>query len=216
MKKYTTTQRLKQIMEERGLKQVKILEMSKPYQEELGIYMSKSSLSEYINGKSNPDQRKLTLLGSTLGVSEAWLMGYDVDKVRGNSDIVEMLALDSNKVNKNIVSRGREEYISEVGDTSIIERFEKEIKDSYQKLADDSPNFTRVDDWTEKWLNSFYTSYYFAESHTKTVIARYYTIPINKREPIDILLNSLSNYLIEDRKITDITIMKGTVHIEED
>lgn len=216
MKKYTTAQRLKQIMDERGLKQVKILEMSKPYQEELGIYMSKSSLSEYINGKSNPDQRKLTLLGSTLGVSEAWLMGFDVDKVRGNSDIVEMLALDSNKVNKNIVSRGREEYISEVGDTSIIERFEKEIKDSYQKLADDSPNFTRVDDWTEKWLNSFYTSYYFAEPHTKTVIARYYTIPINKREPIDILLNSLSNYLIEDRNITDIVIMKGSVHIEED
>ncbi|WP_438838158.1 helix-turn-helix domain-containing protein [Streptococcus pluranimalium] len=76
--KVETSQRLKQIMNERGLRQVDILNMSLPYQKSLGIKMGKSTLSQYISGKSTPDQNKLVLLAKTLNVSEAWLMGYDV------------------------------------------------------------------------------------------------------------------------------------------
>lgn len=75
--KRNTSQRLKQVMEERGLRQVDILEMSKPYQREFDIKLGKSALSQYISGKTVPDQDKLVLLSKTLGVSEAWLMGYD-------------------------------------------------------------------------------------------------------------------------------------------
>lgn len=77
-KKNITSCRLKQLMQERKLKQVDILNLSIPYQLEFNITMNKSSLSQYINGRSNPDQHKLFLLSQTLGVSEAWLMGYDV------------------------------------------------------------------------------------------------------------------------------------------
>ncbi|WP_430597540.1 helix-turn-helix domain-containing protein [Enterococcus sp. AZ177] len=80
--KTNTAARLKQIMSERNLKQVDILNMSKPYQEKLGIKLSKSHLSQYVNGKSSPDQYKLYLLAETLGVNEAWLMGYDTSKDR--------------------------------------------------------------------------------------------------------------------------------------
>ncbi len=216
MKKYTTAQRLKQIMEERGLKQVKILEMSKPYQEELDIYMSKSSLSEYVSGKSNPDQRKLTLLARTLGVDETWLMGYEVDKERGMLEILENVVLKSNKANKQIVEDGRRQFLMLVGDTSLVKKFEKEIRDNYINIGKTNPSYRRIDEWTEKWLDSFYTTFYFAEAHTRTLIARYYIIPSEKREPVDILLNSLSNYLIEDTQLESIYGVRGTVHIEED
>lgn len=79
--KRDTSQRLKQIMEERGLRQVDILEMSKPYQEVFNVKLGKSALSQYISGKTVPDQDKLVLLSKTLGVSEAWLMGYDATNV---------------------------------------------------------------------------------------------------------------------------------------
>lgn len=82
MRKATTSERLKQIMNEENLKQVDILNMSLPYQKKLNIKMSKSHLSQYVNGKSNPDQNKLYLLGKTLNVSEAWLMGFDVSRDR--------------------------------------------------------------------------------------------------------------------------------------
>lgn len=42
--------------------------------------MGKSALSQYVSGKSNPDQHKLVLLAKTLGVSEPWLMGFEVEK----------------------------------------------------------------------------------------------------------------------------------------
>lgn len=39
-------------------------------------------MSQYVTGKSKPDDKKLYLLSKTLNVSEAWLMGYDVEKKR--------------------------------------------------------------------------------------------------------------------------------------
>lgn len=76
--KETTSQRLKYIMRELNLKQVDVIEKSKPYQKELGVSLGKSALSQYVNGKSVPDQGKLTLLSKVLGVTQPWLMGYDV------------------------------------------------------------------------------------------------------------------------------------------
>ena len=78
MKKYTTSERLKQIMSEKGLKQVDILRLAKPFCEKTGISLGKSSLNQYISGYAEPGQHKLYILGLALNVSEAWLMGYDV------------------------------------------------------------------------------------------------------------------------------------------
>lgn len=92
MKKVKTSDRLKKIMKEKNLKQVDIINMSKPYQEKLGIPMSKSHLSQYVNDKSNPDNYKLHLLALTLKVNEAWLMGYeDVEKERQTEDDVDIV-----------------------------------------------------------------------------------------------------------------------------
>ncbi|MFK4897350.1 S24 family peptidase [Lactococcus petauri] len=81
MNKISTSQeRLRQLMDEKGLKQVDILNLSKPWQNSLDIKMSKTHLSNYVNGKSTPDNFRLVLLSKVLGVSEAWLMGYDVPR----------------------------------------------------------------------------------------------------------------------------------------
>ena len=78
MKKYTTAQRLKQIMDARNLKQVNILEAAEPYCKKYGVKLGKNDLSQYVSGKVEPGQEKLTILGLALGISEVWLMGYDV------------------------------------------------------------------------------------------------------------------------------------------
>lgn len=94
--KNTTASRLKQVMSERNLKQVDVISLSKPYQKELGVKLGKSALSQYINGKSTPDQEKLVLLSKTLGVSEAWLIGYDApmvnDQQPNSHDIDDIIA----------------------------------------------------------------------------------------------------------------------------
>lgn len=85
MEKVSTAERLKQIMKERNLKQVDILERARPYAEKYNIKLNKGELSQFVNGKVEPGQWKLTILGLALDVSEAWLMGYDVPKERTSS-----------------------------------------------------------------------------------------------------------------------------------
>lgn len=82
MKKETTAIRLKQIMKERQLRQVDILEKCKPFCQKFDVKLGRNDLSQYVNGKVEPGQDKLTVLGMALNVSEAWLMGYDVPMER--------------------------------------------------------------------------------------------------------------------------------------
>ena len=86
MKKQTTSERLKQIMSERNLRQVDILEMCKPYCQKYNIKLGRNGLSQYVTGKVEPGQKKLTVLGMALNISEAWLMGFDVPMKRQVSD----------------------------------------------------------------------------------------------------------------------------------
>lgn len=78
MKNFTTADRLKQIMGERGMKQVDILDACKPYCEKYNVQLKKNDLSQYVSGKVEPKQDKLSILGMALNVNEVWLMGYNV------------------------------------------------------------------------------------------------------------------------------------------
>lgn len=82
MGKISTAERLKSLMEARRMKQVDILNAAKPYCEKFHIKLEKNDLSQYVNGKVEPGQDKLSILGHALNVSEAWLMGFDVPMER--------------------------------------------------------------------------------------------------------------------------------------
>ena len=76
----TSTERINQIMKERKLRQIDVLNVAKPFQQKYNIKFSKSHLSQYVNGKSNPDNEKIFLLSKVFGVTEAWLLGYNVPR----------------------------------------------------------------------------------------------------------------------------------------
>ena len=90
MKSSSTSERLKQIMDERSLRQVDILEAAKPFCEKYGVKLAKNDLSQYVSGKVEPRQEKLTILGLALNVSETWLMGYDVRRERDETEKAPM------------------------------------------------------------------------------------------------------------------------------
>ena len=87
MNRVTTAERLKEIMKERNLRQVDILNLSLPICAKLDAKMNKSDISQYLSGKAEPSQEKLVVLGMALNVSEAWLMGFDVSKERKSPTI---------------------------------------------------------------------------------------------------------------------------------
>lgn len=78
MRKMTVGERLNQIMSERGLKQKDILDKAEPYFTN-EVKISKSDLSQYVSGKTEPRSDKLHILAKALNVSEQWLLGYDND-----------------------------------------------------------------------------------------------------------------------------------------
>ena len=78
MRKTTTSERLKCLMSERQLRQIDILNLCKPYCEKYNVKVDKNHISQYINGKAEPRQDKLSILAMALDVDEAWLIGFDV------------------------------------------------------------------------------------------------------------------------------------------
>lgn len=76
--KVTTADRLNQLILERNLKQVDILELCKPYCKKYNVKLNKNDLSQYISNKYSPSQEKLSILSMALKVNEVWLMGYNV------------------------------------------------------------------------------------------------------------------------------------------
>lgn len=77
-----TATRLQTLMDQRSLKQADILRLAQPYCEKYKIKLGKSDLSQFVNGKVEPGQWKITVLSLALNVSEAWLMGLDVPMER--------------------------------------------------------------------------------------------------------------------------------------
>lgn len=76
---------LNQAMKEKRYRQVDLCN-------ETGI--DKSLMNNYLKGTCKPKHENLKLLSNALGVSEAWLMGYDnieAIKIEANKTIIELL-----------------------------------------------------------------------------------------------------------------------------
>ncbi|MDT2875650.1 helix-turn-helix domain-containing protein [Lactococcus lactis] len=155
--KTDTSNRLKQIMAERNLKQVDILNLSIPFQKKFGIKLSKSTLSQYVNSVQSPDQNRIYLLAKTLGVSEAWLMGFDVpmvesSKIENDSETIEKTVTVMKKLEE-----PRQKAVLDTANVQLKEQEEQKskivsIKNEQEKfdladLVDDS----KVD-W-DKWVS---------------------------------------------------------------
>ncbi len=70
--------RLKYIMNQRGLKQVDVLNLARPYCEKYNVKLAKNYLSQYCSGKNEPGKDILNVLSLALDVNPAWLQGFDV------------------------------------------------------------------------------------------------------------------------------------------
>ena len=89
MKTSNTSDRLSQVMKERNLRQIDIIRLAEPYCKFYKQKLGRNDLSQFVSGKVNPGQWKLTILGLALNVSESWLMGYDVPMERSpNSNTI--------------------------------------------------------------------------------------------------------------------------------
>lgn len=95
MYKYTFSQRLRQIQNERNLRQIDIIRLAEPYCNKFKIRIGRNDISQYISGKTEPRQNKIYILAKALNVSEAWLMGFDVPRERTEEEATDTEPLPS-------------------------------------------------------------------------------------------------------------------------
>lgn len=140
MKIATPNDRLKQIMKERNLRQVDVVKMSEYYQKEMNIKLTKSNISQYIKGTSNPDRKKIQLLAKTLKVSEGWLSGYDVKKnlVISKSELSnhfdKIFQSDKIKLDLDFANQKYENEQHKLTFLALLENFDKLEEDKQKNL----------------------------------------------------------------------------------
>ena len=74
----TIAERLKEIMEIKGLRQIDLVRLAEPAGDMAGLHISKSHISQYVSGRTQPRRDILKVLAEALGVSQLWLQGEDV------------------------------------------------------------------------------------------------------------------------------------------
>lgn len=83
--KKISSQRMRQLLDERGIKQVELVEMCKPFfwKTEDGdlVDVNKYDISQYLSGRYGPDTFKAAIIGQALGVNPLWIMGLPVDMI---------------------------------------------------------------------------------------------------------------------------------------
>lgn len=85
MERINVRERLKERMDELGMRQIDLVNACQPMCQKYGNLITRPHVSQWLSGRSEPSQNKIYILAEALNVSEAWLMGYDVPKEREQS-----------------------------------------------------------------------------------------------------------------------------------
>lgn len=129
--------RLGYIMRQRGLKQIDILNLTKPYCEKYHVKLAKNYLSQYCNGKNEPGKDILNVLSLALDVNPLWLQGFDVPQVStdmtGSDNITaeNVEANDTNtafNINVNNSSLANNNNLTQNGGYTKMKSFKKSSK----------------------------------------------------------------------------------------
>lgn len=136
MKRESTAVRLKQIMKEHNLRQVDILEKCKPFCQKFGVKLGRNDLSQYVNGKVEPGQEKLTILGLALNINEAWLMGFDVPMERNENTNISKDSTPIMTFFNKLNSRGKETATEQVRLLTLDKKYTQ--PDNITSIANES------------------------------------------------------------------------------
>lgn len=74
----TFAERLRQVMREKGLKQVDVIRLVQSLEENDRVKLGKSHISQYLSGKTEPRMEVMKALSKALEVNQLWLLGEDV------------------------------------------------------------------------------------------------------------------------------------------
>ena len=127
----TFKNRLVQAMQHRGIKAAELAKRTG---------LSKAQISQYTNGVYEAKQTALYKLAVALDVSEAWLMGYDVD--------MERLISQKCAEQTNIIELMQLHFGNEV--TELVQMFSQLNRKGKKKALDSIQDLNKITEYIEK------------------------------------------------------------------
>lgn len=172
------------------------------------------TLQNWESGKSQIKSDIVSKIAEFFNVSVPYLLNRSEERNEITTDTTQRYILNSNIPNKTIANNGKREFENLVS-TEVKNKFEEEILNLFIDRSETDDTILDPDKWQKKWLNEFYESFEKATPPVRMILARYYAIPREKREAVDLLLEMQSQpYIKDDGQLID--KYRGTVHIEED
>ena len=90
------SKRLKQVMQERGLRQIDLLKLIEPYCRKYEVNISKSHISQYLSGRIYPSLFNFSILCLSLSVPMEWLCAVeDIDESEKKKEAREYKSLEN-------------------------------------------------------------------------------------------------------------------------
>lgn len=149
-------------------------------------------------------------IANYFNVPVSYLLGYS-DKTNENpKETTERILLNSNTSSQRDIDYGKQEFYSLAGNNKI----EEEILKKFELLAKTNSDIINPQKWADKWLNDFFAGFGVLPPPVQVILARYFYIEEEKRVPIDILLDSLSDHSIKEPDKMLETV-KGIIEIQQ-
>lgn len=191
----TSAERLRKIMDMKGLRQVDVLALTKPYCEQYKVKIGKSDLSQYLSGKVTPSQWKLSILGLALNVSESWLMGLDVPMERPAATIDHWTKNFEDRLREELDSHSR----SDLEEAGIDLRFYEHLIESPGPITlstacevADTLGLS-LDEMVGNKKDPDHASVTGISDLDRKIIQLYFSIPANRRQEAENYLSYLAN-----------------------
>lgn len=80
MKLSNTATRLRELLAEKNYRPIDLVNKCQPLCKKYDVKIGRNDISQYLSGKVEPGQKKLSIIAQVLDVNEAYLMGYNVQK----------------------------------------------------------------------------------------------------------------------------------------
>ncbi len=191
VKRISTSERLNYIMNKNNLKQIDILNLSRPFCDKYNVKMNKSDISQYVSGKVEPSQEKLVVLGMALKVTESWLMGFDVPMERKDmpENAISLHEYDNIKKYRNLDEQGKLHVDTVLGwETERIKELSRQHKQDV-KTQKTTPPF-RIIQYYQRLASAGKGEYLFDDIPTDTIKVK--NTPVSRKADFVIGVNGNS------------------------
>lgn len=201
MKVSNTATRLRELLTEKNYRPIDLVNKCQPLCKKYDVKIGRNDISQYLSGKVEPGQKKLSIIAQVLDVDEVYLMGYDVKRDSFSKSNETRDAALFNEIQKLTTTSVSNELLYK--SANLTESNQKKVLKEVNDLLSKQNNYFEKDEFGE-YYDPYELEYKFKDvDHFNNVT--------NYMDNYEMLFDKSKNILSDNDKIAIEFIMKKTI-----